>query len=456
MTDDHDPEVVPVAELLEEHVGAFGPGHVQGRSQLGGVGDTDRDAPTLFAPRRLDHHVPHLGEEVGVVVGGSGVLASGYLQAGPGQDAAGHPFVVAAAHGHRAGELGERFAGDHPAATVGEAHLSPGGVEDLHGDAPPARLVGDDAGVGVELLVALGQRGGEQRLVDRVLALDAEHRDLLEAELLVEADGGHVVVKDGEVEVGPAPGLVLLGQGAHQRLAQSGKGGPGVHGQAPQTRAVFGVGEGPHVVDAGDGAHHLVGDGVGGHQIGEGAGALIVPEHLRRGRHHPAGGVQAVDGGGIAQAVHIAHDHAEGPQPSGPVAVEPQPVRIRRIDEQFVGGEAHQHVGVVGVQADVTPAGLFCPQHLLQSGVPGERLAEDQPTPPALQRHVGFHADREVPGRPSPHGRQRRGPGQGGSVLDHVGHQIPCSWSQSSSSPSCQSLLPRRGVSSSLGAAWPW
>src|SRR5690606_3284157 len=88
-----------------------------------------------------------------------------------------------------------------PAGTGRPARLPGPGVQHLDGDAPAQRLVGDDPGVGVEVVQPL-LLADEQALVDGVLALDGEHRHPLEAELLVERDGRLVVVHDRQVEVG--------------------------------------------------------------------------------------------------------------------------------------------------------------------------------------------------------------------------------------------------------------
>ncbi len=57
------------------------------------------------------------------------------------------------------------------------------GVLDLDADAPPPRLVDDDAGIGVEPRFRL--RADIEPFVDRILALQAEAGKPLEAQLFV-------------------------------------------------------------------------------------------------------------------------------------------------------------------------------------------------------------------------------------------------------------------------------
>ena len=117
----------------------------------------------------------------------AGQRAAGHPHAGALHDPAGHPLVVAAAHRDRAGELRQRLAGQHRAAAHRQPHLAPLGVGDLDADAAAQRLLGDDPGVGVEVLQPRRPRG-EQRGVDRVLALDAHGGDPGEPELAVQRD----------------------------------------------------------------------------------------------------------------------------------------------------------------------------------------------------------------------------------------------------------------------------
>src|SRR5690606_20707679 len=170
--------------------------------------------------------------------GGIGLVAGGQLarcdfQAGVLDDLPGDPLVVTPAHRYGRGEFGERLAGNDPATTVDEPHLAPLGIDDVHGDAPAARLVGDDPGVRVEIGdVLLGFRD-EQRLVDDVLPLDREDGHPAEAQLLVEADGRIVVVHDRQIEMIPSAADIALAEYSDQRLADTGYRRLRVDGQAP-------------------------------------------------------------------------------------------------------------------------------------------------------------------------------------------------------------------------------
>lgn len=70
--------------------------------------------------------------------------------------------------------------------------------------------------------IRVGLRAGEQRLVDGVAALHREHLDVLEPELLVERDGGGIVVQHRDVHVRPPAGLEVLREVTGERLANPG------------------------------------------------------------------------------------------------------------------------------------------------------------------------------------------------------------------------------------------
>ena len=166
-----------------------------------------------------------------------GHRAAGHPDAGPLHQPAGDPLVVAAAHRDRAGELRQRLAGDHAAAPDREPQLAELRVGDLHADPAAQRLLGDDPGVGVELLQAR-RPAGEQRGVDRVLALDADRGDAGEAELAVQDDRALVVVHHRQVEVG-APAARRSARRAPApaprrcRAARPGRPPPGTTGWCP-------------------------------------------------------------------------------------------------------------------------------------------------------------------------------------------------------------------------------
>src|SRR5690606_7280633 len=185
---DHDDAQVFTGDaLLDQHVHAVRPGELDGTLQGVGIADPDGDAPALLTPRGLDHHLAYLGQQraIGFLV--TGQLPACDVQPGPLEDPACGQFVVAAAHRDRGGQLRQRLPGDDAATAVSQAYLAAVDVGGLDVNAPPAGFVGDDAGVRVELGGLRDRLGDEQRLVDRVLAFDREHRDAAEAQLLVQA-----------------------------------------------------------------------------------------------------------------------------------------------------------------------------------------------------------------------------------------------------------------------------
>ena len=189
------------------------PGPRQRRVEFFGTRDPHRDALALLAPRRLDHHVAHLGQEVVVTGVEGGQPAARHHHPRLADDSPGEALVVAAAHDLRRGVLGERFSGDDAAPTVGQAHLAGLGIEDLNPYPAAQRLIGDGPGVRVEVVHRLRQRG-EQRFVDRVLPSYRQHRHPPEAEFVVERDGRGVVVRDRQIHVGATLVPEMYCQGA--------------------------------------------------------------------------------------------------------------------------------------------------------------------------------------------------------------------------------------------------
>ena len=252
--DHHQPQIVAGRALLDQHLGVLFAGPGQRRVQLVGAVDADGDALALFAAGRLDDDVADLVEERVVVLVEGGQPALGHLDSGLGDEAPGQPLVVASAIA-----TAEVYSdNDSRVMTLRppcDSRISPAlGVEHLDPDPAAHGLVGDDPRVRVEVVDGL-RRMGEQRFVDGVLALDRHHRHAFEAQLLVQRDGGGVVVGHRQIHVGAAPVAVERGERAGQRGADAGQAGRRVDGQRPQARAVLRIGEQPLVVDAGDGAH---------------------------------------------------------------------------------------------------------------------------------------------------------------------------------------------------------
>src|SRR5690606_34884727 len=175
----------------------------------------------------------------------------GHLKAGAADHATRYRLVVADRHGHRRSQLRQAFAAMNGAPAEGKPEEAAFGVRYVDRHAAPMRLVDDDAGMGIELLVP-GGRLGEELLVDRVLALDGEDRHPVATKLLVERDRLLVVMHDQQVHEARAARLVVLGEAAHQHLADATMAGLRVDRQTPQRGAALRVVEDPAVVDAGD------------------------------------------------------------------------------------------------------------------------------------------------------------------------------------------------------------
>jgi hypothetical protein len=309
---DHDePQVLAARERFHQHPVAHPPGVLHRRRDRFGRVDAHRDAAPLLAARRLDHQRAVLGEEALDLGGILGFQLCGHRDPGLLDEPARHRLVVADRHGDGARQVGQRLAAADAAPAIGQAEEAALGIDDLDADAAAARLVDDDAGIGVE---RLGRRGaGEQRLVDRVLALDREERHALEAQLLVERDRLFVVVHHRQVHGGRAAGLHVLGEPPHQGLADAGLARLGIDRQAPQRRPAFGIVEGADVGHARHRADHVAGLFVFRHEVGERAAVAVGPEEIGRHRHHVVLGVDAVDRLGVLLRRQPANEEAAAP-----------------------------------------------------------------------------------------------------------------------------------------------
>ena len=319
-----------------------------------------------------------------------GQPAAGHRDAGLDRDAPGLPFVVAATHRDGRGELRQRLAGNHAAPAVGEAQFAGLGVEHLHLDPASQRLVGNDPGVRVQVVDGLRRRR-EKRLVDGVLALDAQHRDALETELLVQRDRRGVVVHHGQVQVRASRGAVVLGQRTSQHFANARQARRGVDCQRPQAGAVFGVVEQPLVIDPGDGADHGSVVVTHGDQIRHRLVVDVVGPDLFHPRgHHPAAHVDAVHFLRVLRRFQRA-DGDSGRRPGQGFTEEAQPVGVARIDEELVRRAGHDDVRLAGVHADVAASRPLASKHLGEVVRVGERLPEDQTAPAEVEHHVIRH-----------------------------------------------------------------
>jgi len=184
----------------------------------------------------------------------------------------------------------------------------------------------------------------------------------------------------------------MLGQAPDQRLADAGLGRLGVDRQTPQGRAVLGIGEGAHVIDAGDRADHRPRIAVLGHQIGQVAVVAVRPEEVRRGRHHAARRIDPVDRLGVLFRHQPAHREAARLPPARPIGRQVQPEGVRRIEKHLLRGRRQQDVRIAHIQGDIAPVRPLGPQRLDQRLGVREGLGEQKPAPAAVQHGVLGHA----------------------------------------------------------------
>ncbi len=373
----------------------------------------DRDALALLVIRRFHHDAPVGLEETAVVLLAVGLALGRNLEPGAPEHSERHRLVLAHAHGDGVGELGQRFAADDGAPAEAEGEVIGLLVDHLDRDPAPPRLVDDEGGIGVEFRPRA--RTDVERLVDRVPGLDAEHRHALEAELLVKRDGLLVVVHHGEVHVGAAARQVVLGQMPHQRLADAGMRRLRVDREAPQARSVLRVVEGATVVDPAHRADDLARFLVLRHQEGERPRLAVAPEELRLGRHHVALGEDAGDGVGVAARLQAADDEAARARAPPLVAVEPQAIGVRGIEEELLRSQRQHHVRVAQVEGDVAASRLLLAERVGEGLAVGEGVGEDEAAPPHVDGHVVLHRLGRRPLRDLP-ALQRRGPGPFQSV----------------------------------------
>ena len=271
------------------------------------------------------------------------------------------------------------------AAAVGEAEKAAFGVGDLDLDATAACLVDDDARIGIELVVGF-QRGGKQLLVNRVLALDREDGDAAKAELFIKRDGLLVVVHHRQVEIGGTARLEVFGEPAHQHLADARMTCLRVDGKAPQRRRVLGVVEGARMIDPGHRADDLAGRLLLRDEIGDRAAVALRPEEIRPHGHHPARGIDGVDGFGIAFRRQAANEIAARLAAARAIGREIEAVCVGRVEENFLRRQRKKNMRIADIEGDVAPPGAFVAQRLDDPGIGRVCLREDQPPPPAIER----------------------------------------------------------------------
>ncbi len=324
-----------------------------------------------------------LGEEGGALIGVVACELGRNPDAGGLDDAACHALVVADRHGDGRGELAQRFTAMHGAAAIGEPEKAALRVGDLDRDAAPPRFVDDDLGIDVQAFVGGGS--GEQRLVDGVTALDRENRNALKAELFVQRDGLLIIVHDRQVHEGRAARFEMIGQPAHQRLADAAVAGLRGYGQTPKRRPALWIAEGLGVIDAHGRAEDFAGFGVLGHDRDKGARIALRPEEIRRHLHHGPRRIDDVHGFRVFPRRQPADQKGRPPPVQRSIGSQVEPVGMRRIQEQLLRRGGKQHMRVADIEGDVAPVGAFGAQQLGEPLIGCEGLGEDQPAPAAIQ-----------------------------------------------------------------------
>ncbi len=386
VVDDDDAQVLPGDHLLEQHPRGIALRLLECGFELVRFTDVQGDPPALLALGRLDHHPLVFGEEGQVALALARRALGRHAQARGAQQLERHRLVLAAAHGDGRGQLAQRFTAHHRTPAELEPEVAVGRVQHLDRDAAPARLVDDDLRVDVEL----GFRAGphEQGLVDRIFLLQAEHRHAHEAQILVQGDGLVIVVHHRQIHERAPACRVMIRQRGHQTAADPGIHGLLVHRQAPQARAVFRILEGARVIDPGDRADHLAGVGILGHQVGEHRRVAVLPHQLRVHLHHAVRAQDAVDRRGVRRALQPADQESARLDATGQVLRQPQPVGMRRIQEQLLRRLRKHHVRIAQVQGDVALARAFLAQGLGERTRVAVGVGEDEPPPAAANGHI--------------------------------------------------------------------
>ena len=241
-------------EAFQQHV------TVEAASGFDGVLDVfnglqiHRHTLPLFTVQRLDHHPVVLVEKRQVVIGIAGQLLRRQVQARVLEHFVGQAFVLAQAHADGAGQIAEGLATTHPAPAMTEGEHPGIGVIDLHINAASMGFFDDDPRIGIER--RLGARAEEQRLVDPVLALDGERREVAKTELGVEVLRLPIVVQHRQVEVTQATTHEVFDQVPYQHFADPRSRAMRIDRQAPEAAAVFRIIEGLVMIEAHDAANH--------------------------------------------------------------------------------------------------------------------------------------------------------------------------------------------------------
>jgi len=143
----------------------------------------------------------------------------------------------------------------------------------------------------------------------------------------------------------------------HQRLADPGYTRLRVYRQGPQAGAAHRVGKCLDMVDAGRSAEDLPAFDVRGDKELHGARGAVVPHEIDRWRNHLPRQVDPVHGCRLRAAVEQVHRVAARAQRRDLVAVQPQAVGVRGVEEQVLRLHRQQHMRVIDIEGNVALAG---------------------------------------------------------------------------------------------------
>ena len=381
VADHQDAQVAARVEAFQQHATVEHPGALDGFLDFAGGAQVDRDALALLAVHRLDHQASVFGEEGCVLLGAAGQALGRQAQAGALEGAVGQALVLAQGHAHGAGQVGQRFAATDAATAVVQGEQAGLGIIDLHLDAAAQGFVDNDLGVGVELRLRAG--ADEQRLVDAVLALDAEGLQFAKAQLGVQALGLAVVVQYGKIKITEPTAHEVLDQVAHQHFADTRAAAVRVDRQAPEAAAVLGVLEGLLMIEAHDAADHRAAVFVLRQPVNR-ATLVARGELVRIDRQHAAHLVQAVDRLPVIGILRPAHAVAAKAAARLAVVAEPQAQGIRGVEKQLLRCLGQHLLGGGDIQGDIALAAALGQQLLGQHGRVREGMTDQQATPAAM------------------------------------------------------------------------
>ncbi|MNP14437.1 hypothetical protein D3C76_1067600 [compost metagenome] len=255
------------------------------------------------------------------------------------------------------------------------------GIIDLHIDAATMGFLDDDPRVGVEL----GFRAGteKQRLVNAVLALDGEGRQVAKTELGVKIFGLAIVVQHGQVQVTQPTAHEVFNQMPHQHLTDTGPRTVRIDGQAPEAAAVFRIVERLVMIEAHDAADDCAAAFVFSQPIHR-AARRVRGQPLGIDRQHAACLIQLVDRLPVGIALRATNAKAAKHAGRLTVIAEPQPQSIGGVEKQLGRLQPQYLLGRGDIQGDVALTRSFIEQRLGKARRVGERMADQQPAPAAM------------------------------------------------------------------------